>query len=88
MVNAKFVPPRPGRPTVEQGQTDFEELKRLIHGKLVDKLDLTRLGDLEGNTLRREKSPRCSWTMNGQTTTSPRRLRALNIDWRRTIRAI
>ncbi len=36
------------------GQTDFEELKRLIHGKLVDKLDLSRLGDLEGDTLRRE----------------------------------
>jgi len=33
---------------------DFEELKRLIHGKLVDKLDLSRLGELEGDTLRRE----------------------------------
>jgi pilus assembly protein CpaF len=32
----------------------FEELKRAIHGKLVDKLDLSRLGDLEGDTLRRE----------------------------------
>jgi pilus assembly protein CpaF len=29
-------------------------LKTLIHGKLVDKLDLSRLGDLEGDTLRRE----------------------------------
>jgi pilus assembly protein CpaF len=53
MVNAKFVPPRPGR-AADAGQTDFDELKRLIHGKLVDKLDLTRLGDLEGDTLRRE----------------------------------
>jgi pilus assembly protein CpaF len=53
MVNAKFVPARPTRPA-DAGQTDFEELKRLIHGKLVDKLDLTRLGDLEGDTLRRE----------------------------------
>ncbi|MFQ5731594.1 MAG: CpaF family protein [Planctomycetaceae bacterium] len=35
-------------------QSDFEDLKRLIHGKLVDKLDLSRLGDLEGETLRRE----------------------------------
>ncbi len=35
-------------------QDDFETLKRLIHGKLVDKLDLSRLGDLEGDTLRRE----------------------------------
>ncbi len=54
MVNAKYSPPpRAGR-TGEVGQTDFDELKRLIHGKLVDKLDLTRLGDLEGETLRRE----------------------------------
>ena len=53
MVNAKFAPQRTVR-TAESGQTDFDELKRLIHGKLVDKLDLTRLGDLEGDTLRRE----------------------------------
>ncbi len=33
---------------------DFETLKRLIHGKLVDKLDLTRVGELQGDTLRRE----------------------------------
>src|ERR1051326_9317780 len=32
----------------------FEELKRIIHGKLVDKLDLSRVSDLEGETLRRE----------------------------------
>ena len=47
-------PMRPGRGGMETGQGDFEELKRLIHGKLVDKLDLSRLGDLEGDTLRRE----------------------------------
>ncbi|MBI2823556.1 MAG: CpaF family protein [Planctomycetia bacterium] len=34
--------------------SEFEELKRRIHGKLVDKLDLTRVGDLEGDVLRRE----------------------------------
>ncbi|MDA7977300.1 MAG: CpaF family protein [Pirellulales bacterium] len=33
---------------------EFEELKRKIHGKLVDKLDLSRIGELEGDTLRRE----------------------------------
>lgn len=33
---------------------DFETLKRHIHGKLVDKLDLSRLGDMQGDTLRRE----------------------------------
>lgn len=32
----------------------FEELKRLIHSKLVEKLDLSRVSDLEGDTLRRE----------------------------------
>ena len=38
----------------DSSQGDFEELKLLIHGKLVDKLDLSRLGDLEGDSLRRE----------------------------------
>src|SRR3974390_941163 len=38
----------------KQGNKSFEELKRLIHGKLVDKLDLSRVSDLEGETLRRE----------------------------------
>src|SRR5947208_1301703 len=37
-----------------QGSKSFEELKRLIHQKLVDKLDLSRVSDLEGDTLRRE----------------------------------
>ena len=32
----------------------FEELKRHIHGKLVEKLDLSRVSDLAGDTLRRE----------------------------------
>ena len=53
MVAPNFAPGRPTR-GFETGQNDFEELKRLIHGKLVDKLDLSRLGDLEGDTLRRE----------------------------------
>src|SRR5438309_7709077 len=32
----------------------FEELKRIIHGKLVDNLDLSPVSDLAGDTLRRE----------------------------------
>jgi pilus assembly protein CpaF len=50
---------RPGV-SASQGATDrqanksFEELKRLIHSKLVDKLDLSRVSDLAGDTLRRE----------------------------------
>jgi len=35
-------------------EVEFENLKRKIHTKLVDKLDLTRVGELEGDVLRRE----------------------------------
>src|SRR5215471_20107036 len=34
--------------------SEFESLKRRIHTKLVDKLDLTKVGELEGEVLRRE----------------------------------
>src|SRR5215467_9188267 len=37
-----------------QTNKSFEELKRIIHSKLVDKLDLSRVSDLAGETLRRE----------------------------------
>lgn len=40
--------------TQESKESGFEELKQRIHGKLVDKLDLSRVGELEGDTLRRE----------------------------------
>jgi len=42
------------RPTEDSKSMEFENLKRRIHGKLVDKLDLTRVGELEGDVLRRE----------------------------------
>lgn len=35
-------------------QAEFETIKRRLHSKLVDKLDLSRVGELEGETLRRE----------------------------------
>ena len=35
-------------------QQQFEEVKTRIHSKLVDKLDLARVGDLKGDTLKRE----------------------------------
>ena len=35
-------------------QSQFEEVKRRIHSKLVDKLDLSRVGDLKGDVLKRE----------------------------------
>ena len=35
-------------------QEEFENIKRRIHSRLVDKLDLSRIGDLKGETLRRE----------------------------------
>jgi len=46
-------------PTATRGpetarQDQFEEIKRRIHGKLVDKLDLSRVGDLKGDSLKRE----------------------------------
>jgi pilus assembly protein CpaF len=45
-------------PTLRTGEesksAEFDNLKRKIHGKLVDKLDLTRVGELEGDVLRRE----------------------------------
>src|SRR5579863_4376079 len=53
MANALHAQSRPGR-GVENKETSFEDLKTLIHSRLVDKLDLSRLGDLEGDTLRRE----------------------------------
>jgi len=43
-----------GRPNEKTQGSDFEALKRRIHTKLVDKLDLTRVGELEGDVLRRE----------------------------------
>ena len=48
---------RQAPPTLQQEtnrQEQFEEIKRRIHSKLVDKLDLSRVGDLKGDTLRRE----------------------------------
>jgi pilus assembly protein CpaF len=43
-------PLRPADPK----ESNFEDLKQRIHSKLVDKLDLSRVGELEGDTLRRE----------------------------------
>jgi pilus assembly protein CpaF len=42
------------RPAEDSKSLEFENLKRRIHSKLVDKLDLTRVGELEGDVLRRE----------------------------------
>ena len=45
-----IAPLKPSR----QSSNDFESLKSHIHGKLVEKLDLTRVSELEGDSLRRE----------------------------------
>ena len=45
--------PTPLRKT-ESSNKGFEDLKQRIHAKLVDKLDLARVGELEGDVLRRE----------------------------------
>src|SRR5947209_16201555 len=43
-----------GGANADRNGKGFEELKRVIHGKLVDKLDLSKVSDLAGETLRRE----------------------------------
>jgi pilus assembly protein CpaF len=40
--------------SAEGKENTFEELKQRIHNKLVDKLDLSRVSELEGDVLRRE----------------------------------
>ncbi len=48
-------PTQPTRGTeATNRQEQFEAIKRRIHSKLVDKLDLTRVGDLKGDVLKRE----------------------------------
>jgi len=42
-----------GAATGQSGKS-FEELKRTIHAKLVDKLDLSKVSDLQGDVLRKE----------------------------------
>ncbi len=42
------------RPTEDSKASEFEALKRRIHSKLVDKLDMSRVGELAGDVLRRE----------------------------------
>ena len=44
-----------------QSSKSFDELKRLIHGKLVDKLDLSKVSDLQGDTF----AARSAWSSNG-----------------------
>jgi pilus assembly protein CpaF len=44
----------PARSLDQSKQDDFENIKRRIHQRLVDKLDLSRVGDLKGESFRRE----------------------------------
>jgi pilus assembly protein CpaF len=46
--------PAASRTTDKNQAAEFELLKRRIHSKLVEKIDLTKIGDLEGDVLRRE----------------------------------
>ncbi len=46
--------PSPTLGQTDSKDSDFEALKQRIHSKLVDKLDMSRVGELEGDTLRRE----------------------------------
>ena len=48
-------PLAPGGRTADAAKADeFDQLKRRIHNKSVDKLDLNRVGELQGDVLRRE----------------------------------
>ncbi|MGB7343772.1 MAG: CpaF family protein [Pirellulaceae bacterium] len=49
MATPSSAPAKSNRPSEK-----FEEIKRRIHGKLVDKLDLSKVGEMKGDTLRRE----------------------------------
>src|SRR6187401_2028059 len=46
--------PTSGRSADAAKAEEFDQLKRRIHNKLVDKLDLNRVGELQGDVLRRE----------------------------------
>jgi pilus assembly protein CpaF len=48
------LPTSPTALSQKDKEAEFESIKRRIHGKLVDKLDLSRIGELEGESLRRE----------------------------------
>jgi len=48
------LPTSPASLSQHDKEAEFENIKRRIHGKLVDKLDLSRIGELEGDVLRRE----------------------------------
>src|ERR1043165_2140653 len=43
-----------GRTADDAKADEFDQLKRRIHNKLVDKLDLSKVGELQGDVLRRE----------------------------------
>ena len=48
------LPTGPAALSNQEKEAEFENIKRRIHTKLVDKLDLSRVGELEGDVLRRE----------------------------------
>lgn len=51
MLNKTLTPPRK---TAGNSMSEYEALKERIHSKLVNKLDLSRIGTIEGEALRRE----------------------------------
>jgi pilus assembly protein CpaF len=48
------LPTSPSMVSQQDREAEFDNIKRRIHTKLVDKLDLSRVGELEGDVLRRE----------------------------------
>jgi len=51
---AKLMPTAGGKAADKGPENEFEILKRRIHGKLVDKLDLTKVSEMDNDVLRRE----------------------------------
>ncbi|MFY7874526.1 MAG: CpaF family protein, partial [Pirellula sp.] len=49
----KTANPNP-RSSDQSKQEEFDAIKRRMHQRLVDKLDLSRVGDLKGDSFRRE----------------------------------
>ena len=58
-VDPRFTNPRTSRAqlnmtTAESANSEYDVLKQRIHGKLIGKLDLSKVGDLEGDVFKRE----------------------------------
>ncbi len=54
MYNFKLQPSTTKMTTAESASAEYDQLKQRIHGKLIGKLDLSKVGDLQGDVFKRE----------------------------------